>query len=308
MRITNRMIIDNTYKNAAEHLDKMATLQEELSSGMRVTKPSDDPTAVNQAMLLRSTLDDQDQYVRNVNQTGTWLDTGDQTLGQAQQVLDRARELAVEGASDTQNATSRASIAKEVRQLKEQLRGIANTSLVGRFLFAGSQTMTQPYPPFNPDGSATVYPVPETNPKLNNDDPLKAEIGPQIDIAYNITGARVFGRTDDPNNVFQVLDNLAHDLETNDGGGASNIVADIDQRQDTISLARAELGGKRNRIDLLKSRYDSTSISLKDLLSKAQEADMPQVISELSLANTVYQASLSASAKIIQPSLMDFLK
>lgn len=308
MRVTNRMIIDSTYQNAAQHLEKMASLQNMLSSGKRVTKPSDDPTAISQAMLLRNTLEDQTQYVRNVGQVANWIDTSDQTVGQAMQVLDRARELAVQGASETQDLNSRKSIAKEIRQLQEQMRGISNTTLVGRTIFGGSQTLSQPYPPFNAPGSPTVYPTPATDPRLDNTDPLSAEIGPQIQIAYNVTGSQVFGATTDPENVFQVLEDLANNLE---GDQTSEIGASIDKlerRSETMALARADLGGKRNRIDLLKARYNDTEVGLRDLLSKNEEADMPEVISQLALATSVYQASLAASAKIIQPSLLEFLR
>ncbi|HEY9900117.1 MAG TPA: flagellar hook-associated protein FlgL [Pantanalinema sp.] len=298
MRVTNKMISDSVYRNAGSHLEKMADLQEKLASGKAINKPSDNPSAVNVAMLLRNTLADQDQYVSNLKQVDTWLDTGDQTIGSGQTVMLRALELATQGASDTGTPESRKAIAQEVRELQEQLRGIANTQLAGRFIFAGSQTLTEPYP----KGAA---PDPT---KIDNVDALTAEIGPGIAIRYNVTGTEVFGATTDPNSAFKVLDDLAVALESDDGKTTGAQIDRINARIDTMSLQRAGLGGKKNRSELLAERYSATEVSLRDLLSANEEVDMPKVISQLTLSTSVYQASLAASARIVQPSLMDFLK
>lgn len=297
MRVTNKMISDSVYRNAGSHLEKMADLQEKLASGKAISKPSDDPSAVNVAMLLRSTLADQDQYVKNLKQVDTWLDTADQTIDSGQTAMLRALELATQGASDTGTPDSRKAIAQEIRELKDQLRGIANTQLAGRYIFAGSQTLTEPYPKVVSDPT-----------KVDSVDALSAEIGPGISIRYNVTGTDVFGATTDPNSAFQVLEDLAVALDADNGPATGLQIDRINGRLDTMSLQRAGLGGKKNRSELLTERYAATEVSMRDLLSANEEVDMPKVISELSLSTSVYQASLAASARIIQPSLMDFLR
>ena len=87
MRITNRMINDNVYRNAGMHLEKMERLQNQLASGRAISKPSDDPTAVNQSMLLRNTLADQEQFVRNINQATTWMEKSATSSRNARQSL-----------------------------------------------------------------------------------------------------------------------------------------------------------------------------------------------------------------------------
>ncbi|HEY9855076.1 MAG TPA: flagellar hook-associated protein FlgL [Stenomitos sp.] len=316
MRVTNRMISDNVYRNASMHLEKMEKLQNQLASGKAITKPSDDPTAVNQSMLLRNTLSDQDQFGKNINQAVTWLQTTDQTINSAQTVLTRARELATQGANGTNSQAGLDAIAAEVKQLKSELRGIANTQLAGRYLFNGSQTLQEPYPDFAayvspPAARVPSYPSPASTPiagKLDNVDSLQSEIGPNVTIQYNVTGADVFGATTDPNNAFEVLDQLSYALEQGDTGTVSNLIGSLESRVDAMSLKRAELGGKENRADLLKQRYSDSEVSIQSLLSSYEDVDMPKVISQLNLSQTVYQASLAASAKIVQPTLMDFLK
>lgn len=317
MRITNKMLYDNAFTNASNHLQTIEDLQNKLASGKAISKPSDDPTAVNQSMLLRNTLAEQDQYVNNINQAVTWMDATDSALGDANSVLQRARTLAVQGSSDTESPLSRQSIAKEIRQLKEQLRGIANTQITGRYLFAGSQTLTAPYPPFNgANGGPTtpVYTLPLANQaQLDNTDALSVQIGPSTPLTYNVQGTAAFGKTTDlgpppgATNVFQTLENLATGLDNNQTSQISAQITQIDSGIDTISLQRADLGGRRNRATLLQARYQTSDVSLKDLLSKYQDVDMPKLVSDLTLAQQIYQASLSASGKIIQPTLMDFL-
>ncbi len=315
MRVTNRMIAENVYRNAGLHLEKMEKLQNQLASGRAITKPSDDPTAVNQSMLLRNTLSDQEQFIRNIDQVNTWLSTSDQTIGTAQSVVHRALELAVQGANGTNSAEAHAALAKEVRELKEEMRGIANTQLAGRYIFNGSQTLQQPYPEFAPPAAPPAarvpsYPSPDSVPvaaKLDNTDALMAGIGPNVSIQYNVTGADVFGATGDGNSAFEVLDKLAYALENGDVDTTSGLITNLQNRLDDMSLKRAELGGKLNRTELLGARYGETEVSVKALLSEYEDVDMPKVISELTLSQSVYQASLAASAKIIQPTLMDFL-
>lgn len=316
MRVTNRMISENVYRNAGMHLEKMEKLQNQLASGRAITKPSDDPTAVNQSMLIRGTLTDQQQYIRNIDQANTWLDTADQTIGTAQVVMHRALELAVQGANGTNPLEAQKAIAKEIRQLKEEMRGIGNTQLAGRYLFNGSQTLQEPYPDFAtsaapPAARVPTYPSAASTPvagKIDNTDALMAGIGPGVSIQYNVSGTDVFGATGDPNSAFEVLDKLAYALEGGDVSTVSSLITNIQTRIDDMSLKRAELGGKRNRTELLNSRYSETEVSLKDLLSQFEDVDMPKVISDLTLSQSVYQASLAASAKIMQPTLMDFLR
>lgn len=316
MRVTNRMISENVFRNAGFHLEKMERLQNQLASGRAINKPSDDPTAVNQSMLLRNTLADQGQYIRNINQVNTWLQTSDQTIGTAQTVMQRALELATQGANGTNSAEAHSAIAMEVRQLKEELRGIANTQLAGRYIFNGSQTLQEPYPEFAaaaapPAARVPSYPSPASIPvaaKLDSTDPLMAGIGPNVSIQYNVTGTDVFGATGDANSAFEVLDRLAYALESGDVDTTGSLITNLQDRIDDMSLKRAELGGKLNRTDLLNTRYGETEVSVKSLLSQYEDVDMPKVISELTLSQTVYQASLAASAKIIQPTLMDFLR
>lgn len=313
MRITNRMINDTVFRNTAAHLEKLSGLQDKLASGKAITKPSDDPAAVNQSMLLRNTLSDQTQYIKNIDLVTSWLDTADQTLGDASSVMHRARELAVQGSSDTLTPAARTSIGKEIRQLKEQLRGISNTQLAGRYIFAGSQTLTEPYPPFNPLDNPRLYPPTAVYPtpaaaNLDSTSELIAEIGPSQTVAYNVTGTNAFGATTDPDGAFQVLEDLASALDTNDTPNISLQIARIDTRLDAISSERADVGGKRNRVTLLQDRYNATEVSLKDLLSRNEDVDMPKIVSDMTLSQQVFQASLSAGAKIIQPTLMDFLR
>ncbi|MEB3186377.1 MAG: flagellar hook-associated protein FlgL [bacterium] len=305
MRVTNRMITDNVFRNSSAHLERLATLQNQLASGRRIEKPSDDPTGINQIMLLDSVLKDQQQYSRNIDQVVTWLDTTDSALGDAANIVQRARDLAVQGASDTSSRESRQALAREVLQIRDQLRGVANTQLAGRYIFAGSQTVTEPYPDKKPTTA-------EGKSKLDSEDRLGVAIGPGLSIEYNQTGPDVFGKyVDSVDSIFEDLGDLANILSLSDDttyGKISDLIGNIDARLTAINDARADVGGKRNRVELLASRYNNLEVALKDLKSSYQDADIPALISDFTLTQQVYQSSLAASAKIMQPTLMDFLR
>ncbi len=308
MRVTNRMITDNVFRNSSAHLERLATLQNQLASGKRIEKPSDDPTGINQIMLLDSVLKDQQQYSRNIDQVITWLDTTDSALSDASNIVQRARDLAIQGASDTSSRESRQALAREIVQIRDQLRGVANTQLAGRYIFAGSQTITEPYPATPPGTAAEKA-------KLDSEDRLGVAIGPGLSIDYNQTGLDVFGKYVDlgptDNSIFAYLDQLANDLLASDDTTYRKIsdhIKNIDDRLAAINDARADVGGKRNRVELLANRYSSLEVALKDLKSSYQDADIPALISDFTLTQQVYQSSLAASAKIMQPTLMDFLR
>lgn len=305
MRVTNRMITDNVFRNSSAHLERLAKLQNQLASGKRIDKPSDDPTGINQIMLLDSVMKDQQQYSRNIDQVVTWLDTTDSALSDAANIVQRARDLAVQGASDTSSRESRQALAREILQIRDQLRGVANTQLAGRYIFAGSQTITEPYPEQKPTDAAKKA-------KLDSQDRLGVAIGPGLSIEYNQTGPDVFGAyVDSVDSIFEDLSQLANVLSISDDstyGKVSDLIANIDGRLTSINDARADVGGKRNRVELLASRYSNLEVALKELKSSYQDADIPALISDFTLTQQVYQSSLAASAKIMQPTLMDFLR
>ena len=214
----------------------------------------------------------------------------------------RVRELAVEGANGTNPQTALDSIKTEVDQLYKQMVTIGNSEFNGKYIFNGQLTDKAPYT----EEAASTNVVDQGE--------IKFEIGTGVRIAANVPGNRVFGDADDPNNpgtndnIFKVIQDLSTALGAGDTEAVSSIVGRLDTQNDRFLEARADVGAKSNRIELAQSRLQDISVNLQSLQSKAEDADISEVITNLKTDENVYQASLSVGSKIISASLVDFLK
>lgn len=304
MRITNNMVFGATTRHAKAHLEKLFTLQNQLASGKKITRPSDDPTGMDLSMLLRGTLSQQTQYQENIQNAGTWLKVTDGALDEAHSVLGRARELAVRGANDTQSTDERRAMAEEVVQLREQLQVIANSEVNGRFMFAGTKTVVQgpytlPFPDPTPPATEITY--------AGNDASMDVEVVPGVTLPFNTSGTAAFGAAADADRAFKVLEDLEIALRAGDTDAVSANINRLDKAMTRVTTERAVVGSRINRLDLLENRYADAEVSYKERLSEVEEPEFADVVSQVMQQEAVYQASLAASAKIIQPSLLQFL-
>lgn len=297
VRITQNMINNQLMRNLNNNMQRMSKTQDQLSSGMRINKPSDDPVGITFGLRYRSELKANEQYQKNVDSTVSWLDFTDSTLGQAGNVLQRVRELAVQGSNGTNPASAMESIKLEAIQLKNQLVDIGNSQLNGKFVFNGQNTDQPPYPDV-------------TNAATQDTDgyPIRYEIGAGVEMSVNITGNDVFGSKTETDNTFKVMDDLISALNANDYTTVSNLIGKINTRMEKFTSARAEIGARSNRIELVQSRLQELNTNLTALQSKTEDADMPKLITDMKMDESVYQASLSVGSQLIRPSLLDFLR
>lgn len=302
MRVTQGMMNNQLLRNISTNLYRMNDHQNQLSTGRKINKPSDDPVGMSFGLRYRSELAANEQYESNVDAAVSWLDYTDSMLGQANSVIQRVRELAVKGANGANPQEALDAIASEVEQLYSQLVTIGNSQFNGKYVFNGQKTDIPPYQ----SETAMTDPI--------DTGEIKFEIGVGVRIAANIPGNQVFGEPDDPNNpgtndnIFRVLDDLVSALKSGDQQEVSNILGRIDTANDRFLEARADIGARLNRIELAQSRLQDIGVNLQTLQSKTEDADIAEVITNLKTDENVYQSSLSVGAKIISVSLVDFLK
>ena len=292
MRVTQGMMVGNFLNNLNNNFKIMDKIQEQMSTGRKINRPSDDPVGVVSSLRLRTGLTETEKYLGNTEDARAWLETTDIALGQAGDILHRVRELTIQGANDTLPPQSQNAIAKEVHQLREQMVQVANSSHDGRYIFGGFQTTTVP---FTGAGAYTG----DTN-------TISYEIGINMTIPVNVTGDAAFINAQ---NVFQLLTDVENDLIAGNTSNLSNIrLGELDTAMNNMLSIRADVGAKVNRLELTKSRLDDTNLNLSGLLSKNEDIDMAEVITQLKTQENTYQTALAAGARIIQPTLMDFLR
>lgn len=324
MRVTNGMMINNLMRNLNKNLNRMEKTQQSLSSGKKFVKPSDDPIGVSRSLRLNTEVATMDQYKRNADDVESWLSTTELALSNINDVLKRAKELTVQAVSETNSLTERTAIAEEIEELKNQLIQIGNTTYAGSYIFSGFKTDK---PLLDKDGN---YNIGGGTSKLALDEVIEINIGIGDRIGVNTVGQRVFGLSADPADLdktpadslgalgevdsgdaaqlIAVFTQLVSDLKDDKTGEISKALTRIEQHSDNINTLTAEIGVKINRVELTTNRILDDTLNLKDLLSKNEDADIAEVIMNLKMEEYIYQASLSGGAKIIQPTLVDFIR
>lgn len=314
MRVTNRMLVQTVLRNIQSNVKALEKVQDKVSSGKRITRPADDPAGAPLAVRLRLTRDTNEQYLRNIDQAKGWLESTDASFVILNDILQRARELAIQGANDTLTATDRQAIRQEVEQLIQHTVQLANSTYQDQFLFGGYKTVVAA-PPYARDGAGTVTYSGDFNLVERQIGPMAASGGSsQVSrIVVNIPGKRSattgpFGDTATSSTVFWALKNLSDGLNTNNATTIRTAISNVDSAVTGVLDAQAEVGAKLNRLERARARIDEVQLLTSDLLSRTEDLDFAEAISELATREQVYRASLDAGARSIQPSLLDFLR
>jgi len=299
MRVTNRMLATTVLDNVQANLGRLQKLQDQMSSGKLVRRPSDNPMALSRIMALRTGLAEQAQHTRNMEDAIGFLDASESALAKFNDTLQRVRELTVYGASGALSDTDRQALAAEVDELIDELVQTGNTAYAGQFLFGGQKTTTKP---LDRQGDTVTY--------QGNESALLWEVSPDVTMEIGVAGSRIFdvSATTSQSELFATLFDIKQALEAGDTeqlGGT--LLGEVDQYIDHILQMRAIYGAKSNRLNLAVERNGESEIRMTELLSRLEDADLAELAMNYSIAQYVYQASLATGAKVIQPSLVDYL-
>lgn len=302
MRITNNMLINNMLSNLNTNLNRMSKYQSQLATGKKISLPSDDPIVASRALKLRTDVAEIEQYQRNVDDATSWMEITETTLGQMGDVIHRIKELAVQGANGSNTPDDLDKIKQEVQQLKVQMVHLANTTYAGRYIFSGFKTDK---PLLDENGFFKI--------DISNAEQIKYEIGIGDDININVTGSDLFNNgTDaaaltDKSALIDTFDAFITSLDNADNEAIGNLLSRMDSDLGNILRVRSGIGARMNRLELTGNRLEDDFINFTKLMSKNEDVDMAEAIMNLQNEENVYRASLSTGAKVIQPSLVDFL-
>lgn len=295
-RITQGMVNTQYMRNLNNNLNRMNTMQEQMSTSRKINRPSDDPVGLSYALRYRSELSANEQYQENVSSAVSWLEYTDTMLSQAGNILTKARELSVQAANGTNSEDALQAISSEMKQLYEQLVTIGNSSFNGKHIFNGQKTDK---PPYTLDAAET---------QDTDDGVIRFDVGAWANLSVNVDGSQVFGSSGSDTNAFGLIKDMIGHLEKSDFTAISSDLERLDARITSFLEIRADIGAKVNRIDLASERLQDSKINLSTLQSKTEDADMAEIITNFNTDQSVYQASLSMGAKILQASLLDFLR
>lgn len=284
------MLSGNMLRNLSNSYSKMSKVQEQINTGKKITRPSDDPVVAMKGMQYRTELAKVEQFQRNIGEVHSWLDTTDNTLDKVNSALQRTNELMVQASNGTMSASDRESINSELKQIREHVQNLANTKIGDKYIFSGTKTTT----PLYQEGAGYAI-----------DDPaftktVEIEVFDGILLNANTTPIKMFQEIDQ---MFQAIDediaSSAKDL--------SKHLETIDNNMNTLLTTRADIGARQNRVELMEDRLSTQEIIATTRVSENEDVEYEKAITEMITQESVHRAALSVGARIIQPTLTDFL-
>ncbi len=297
-RIGSQQMIRNFLSSLDINQARVAVLQNQLSTGKRVSSPGDDPVAVGRALNIRSDQMTNDAWKENIQDGLGWLQTTDASLDNMTKIIQRANELTVQGGNGTLSTEARALLSKEVLALRDQVAEIGNATLGGRFLFGGTATTTAPFDPTVP-GPVLPY----------NTGQLNREVGQGQVIGINTTGDRLVDPPGATPDLFVTLTNVSNALlSSNLQALSTTSLTELKSHLENINSLRGEVGAKINRMELTADRYALNDISRAQTSSDIEDVDVAQAITDLKSRESLLRSSMAVGGRVIQPSLVDFLR
>ncbi|MBA9026725.1 flagellar hook-associated protein FlgL [Peribacillus huizhouensis] len=301
MRVTQSMLSNNMLRNLSSSYDRLGKLQEQISSQKKFTKPSDDPVSAMMGMTYRTDLGRIEQFTRNIGEAENWIDSTDDALDQATSALQRIRELTVKASNGTYEEKQRESIAAEIKELKDHLITIGDTQIGGKYIFNGQNTNIKP------SESEATKNDPINNPNgdiVYGSAAIEIEVFSGINIQINTDASSTFGEAlKSDGSIQKIIDAL----ENNDSN-IGDLLDDIDGTIDSFLTTRSHVGARQNRIELMTERLGQQEIFAKKIMSKNEDIDIEKAIMDLTTQESIHSAALSVGSRVIQPSLIDFLR
>jgi len=292
-------------ENLQKAMENLEGPQRKITTGKRVSKPSDDPIDVSKLVGIKATYSKQSQYGKNIASALDWMTTTSSTLESVIDILDEVDELiAILG--DPTTSAERQNASVEVDLLIKDLMSEANRKLMGKYLFGGNETQTVPFTAnYSGDDISSVSQNPD-----GIDGTRTVRVSDVDTLTINVTGDSVFqpngeGADDD---VFKILVDLRTALETNDSLGMQQVQGRLDSAIKRVAAENASTGGSIRRLNDLQLRLDDEVLLADEQRSRLEDADIAKAMFEYNQAELIYQAALAATSRVVQISLVNFLK
>ncbi|HEX9226140.1 MAG TPA: flagellar hook-associated protein FlgL [Arthrobacter sp.] len=304
-RVTNLTMSANALRTLQTQQSRLSELQDKATTLNKISRPSDDPAATAKALETRSLLAATAQYGRNIDDGNTWLTAADSALEQATNVMHRIKDLTVLAGNGSLNQSGKDAIALELEALNKDLVSVANSKHLGRNIFAGSSDAPAAFTPGTPRDPANPA-DPGTPPVFQGAgiSPVERRISATQTVQVDADGGAIFGS--DAGSVFGTVANIAAQLRS--GGDITSQLAPLETSFKNIVNGRAEIGTRQAQLERAGTVNTELEATLDAQRTGIEKADLGSVIMDLKLQETNYQVALAATARVLQPTLMDFLR
>ncbi|MDX9703174.1 MAG: flagellar hook-associated protein FlgL [Candidatus Auribacterota bacterium] len=310
-RITNSMKVNRTLQYLSNNMNSIQKTQEQISSGKMIRVASDDPIGAIQSMTINNSLKKVAQYGKNIDNGISFLEHTSSVLTQIEDILMEIKTIAENGASDVTTSAERSAFAFQVDQMLQELIQAANSKYEGKFIFGGTETLSGTAvnsAPFNIRMSGSSIAGVIQNPKGISGE-IKRLVNDGKYVTINIAGDAVFqpngeGGEDD---IFQTIIKLRENLLANDGNEIQKRIRELDNEFDLLVGQNTLAGSKVVRMQLISDQLEDLKVIHKEHLSNIEDTDVAEAIMRLQIQEVTLQATLNASSRILQKSLLDYI-
>jgi flagellar hook-associated protein 3 FlgL len=310
MRITNSSMIANHMYDTQQSMQRMDTLNRQLDTSKQINRVSDDPHKAIKIMNLNNEIKYTEKYNQNIDETVGWMNNTDSTLEEVGNILGEIKTDLLKVGNGTYSDEEIKAIHAEMNEKIKELGESLNSSHGGRHMFSGTAVDEVPMMIEEKDGVVTL----KLNPSVNNED-LKAELSDGITADYNISAKEIFEKDgknylDQINNISKIMNDISNgkDVEANKKELLGSVKDDIDGLFNHSLDTRTTFGVRVNTAEKLKDFNDENILNMKGVLSSEQDVDHVKKFIELKSAEMVYNASVQVGAKLIQPTVLDYLR
>lgn len=297
MRITNNMVTTSVLAELQQLQSSQSNLQTEVSDGLAVTQPSDNPSAFGQVIQEEGQSNQLAQFNQNANQALNVANASYAGITSLTQIYDRATQLASLGGG-TLGSSANAAYASELNQLIQQAVTVANSQNAGDYLYGGTATATPPYTTTT-DANGNITAVTYVGNNSQTAIPLSANSS----VSPSTSGTTNAGFAAMINNMIAV----SGALSANDPAALQTAAVALNGSEDTLSTAAADNGAVQLRIQSEQTQEQSTATEVSSLISSQTDANLPTTITELNQAQLAYQAAMETAVKVMQLSLTDYI-
>lgn len=283
-------------RNMQSAQQRFAAAQDKASSLKSINRPSDNPSDTASAMAVRGQQKAQAQYARNASDAQGWLSMADNALSTSTDLLQRARQLVLAGSNQgTMSQESRESLALEIDALREGLLNSANTTYMGRHIFAGTSDATAAF-------SAGEYLHPFHDGSQGG--PVERKVGQHTKVRVDADGMAAFGSGED--SVFALFEQIAADLRS--GAPLNEHLNALEQRHSAVLQVHTTIGAAHSSVLRAEDSLRTESVALETRRAALEDVDLAEVSIELQSTQLAYQASLMVTSRVLQTTLMDYLR
>ena len=324
MRITNASMVRSHLYDTQNNLTNMSKINQQISTGKVINTVSDDPHKAIKIMNINNEIKYTEKYNSNIDEAVGWMNTTDGALESTGNLLNEIKETILKVGNGTYSQNEMKSLNADINEKIKQLADTLNSTYGGKYLFAGTNVDDAPIKVIeNPDGTVKLeFSKDKNGQTIPNTDDLKADISSGINIDYNISVGEILnikdgnGNTvnllDEINNLSTLMNDIANGDEQTAAKAKETLLNDtkgkIDTLFDHVVNERTSLGVRVSTAEKIKELNDEDILNIQDVLSKTQDTDVVEKFIELKSAEMIYQASIQVGAKLIQPTILDYIR